>query len=272
MSFVTNTVSKLFGGSDKNKGVNVVADPYGQTRNAYLDWLNPQIGQPGKKYEGELVAPMSEQENKSFDFLRKYGEQGFGDTFNQAKGEISKTLTNQYDPSTSPYYQAVKAQAASNLADTQKNIASNAAGGGRYWSGARLKAQGKAATDSEMGLNTLLGQLSQQERQNMLSVLPLASQMGQAEQQLPLEQAAAYQQLGALPRSIQQTLDQGNYNEWLRSEVDYPLQIAALAANAQTPPTYQQKSPSVGDQLLGTLGNYVGSNLPDWIGSIFKKK
>ena len=253
-------LGKKLAGDDGGKGggTSVAADPYGQLRNALNDWLIPQIGQPGKQYTGEMVAPLSEQEGQSFDFLRKYGEQGDNETLKNARGEINKTLTNQYDPTTSPYYQAVKAQAAVNLQDTQRNIASNAAGAGRYWTGARLEQEGKAARDSELGLNTLLGALSENERQRRLDVLPQAGQFGEAEQQLPLQQATAYQALGALPRNIQQAGDTATQNEWLRSQVEYPMQIANIAAGVQTPPTLQQNPPSGIQQLLTGVGQGVG--------------
>lgn len=238
-------------------GTSVAADPYGRLREPLMDWLIPQIGQPGKSYGGEMVAPLSEQEGQSFDFLRKYGEQGYGDTFQNAKGEINKTLTNQYDPTTSPYYQAVKAQSAKNLEETQRNISSNAAGAGRYWTGARLEQEGKAARESELGLNTLLGTLSENERQRRLDVLPQALQFGKAEQELPLQQATAYQALGALPRNIRQAGDTATQNEWLRSQVEYPMQIANMAAGIQTPPTYQQNPPSAIQQLLTGAGQML---------------
>ena len=245
-------------GKKKGGGTSVAADPYGRLREPLMNWLIPQIGQPGKSYTGEMVAPLSEQEGQSFDFLRKYGEQGDNETMKNARGEINKTLTNQYDPTTSPYYQAVKAQAAVNLNETQRNIASNAAGGGRYWTGARLEQEGKAARESELGMNTLAGTMAENERQRRLDVLPQAMQFGQAEQQLPLQQATAYQALGALPRNIHQAGDTATQNEWLRSQVEYPMQIANLAAGIQTPPTYQQNPPSAISQLLGGLGSGAG--------------
>lgn len=262
----------LLGGKDKEEGLQVAVDPYGATRDSLLSWLNPQIGQPGKKYTGEMVAPMSEAEKQSQEYLKKYGNTELGDTFQQAKGEISKTLTNQYDPTTSPYYQAVKAAAADNLKTTKENIASDAAGAGRYWSGARLSKQGDAETQTTLGLNTMLGQLAENERQNRMNVIPKAMQLAEMEAQFPLQKATAYQTLGALPRSIQQALDTATQNEWLRSEVDYPMQIATMAGNIQTPPTYQQPAPSWQQQLMGGLGSSLGTALPELLSSIFKKK
>ena len=104
----------------------------------------------------------------------------------------------------------------------------------------------------------MLGGMSERERMNRLSVLPQAMQMGQIEQQDPLNKAMAFQSLGALPRSIQQAGDTANYQDFLRREQDYPLAIANLAAGVQTPPTYQQGSPSFLQQAGGAAGNFAG--------------
>lgn len=244
-----------FSDKDRGAGVNVAADPYKDVRESYLKWLTPEIGKPGATYPGQLVAPLSDQESKSFDFLRQYGEGGLGASqpFQQGKAEISKTLTDQYNPATSPYYQAVKAEASKNLQETKKGIAQETSGGGRYWAGARAGRQQEAASESERGLNTLLGLMSEKERQNRLSVLPQAFQYGQAEAQEPLQQAGAYQSLGALPRSVEQMLNTANYQEWLRSQVGYPMDIAGMAQQTQQPPLYQQNTPSFIYEMLKSV-------------------
>ncbi len=234
------------------KGVSEVADPYAGVRESYLKWLTPEIGKAGPSYPGQLVAPMSPQETQSFDFLRKYGEGGItaSPTFQQGKSEISKTLTDQYNPATSPYYQAVKAEASKNLQDTQKEIASKAAGGGRYWAGARLGRQQEAASETERGLNTLLGTMAETERQRRLNVLPQAFQYGEAEAREPLQKAEAFQRVGALPRQIEQMLNTANYQDWLQANVDYPMQIAQMAQGTQQAPLYQQNTPGFIRELL----------------------
>ena len=141
--------SFLFG---KGEGVKEVADPYGSVRRPLLDWVGGQVGQEGPTYGKPQVAPLSPYEDRSFDFLNRYGASGYGSTFNNAKNEVNKTLTDNYNPANSPYYQAVKAEASRNLADVQKNIASNAGGGGRYFSGARMKQQSDAAVDRDWEL------------------------------------------------------------------------------------------------------------------------
>jgi hypothetical protein len=178
-----------------------------------------------------------------------------------AQDEIRKTLTGGYDPSTSPYYQSVKAEAARNLADTNQNIASNAAGGGRYWSGARLGEQGKAATDTALGLNRVLGELSENERGRMMSVLPQAERMGAAEEGKDLQTADALQRYGGLGRENTNAMNQASYEEWLRATQQRPMEMAQLAAGIQQAPMYGEntKTPSTFMKMLGEVNPIAGS-------------
>lgn len=250
-------MSGLFGQKEQTQKVAEVADPYKSVREPYLGWLSGQIGKTGPTYAGETTAPMSDYEKESLNWLKNYSEGGPSATRTAATGEINKTLSGAYaDPTTSPYYQAIKAEAARNLKDTQKNIASNAAGGGNYWTGARLNVQGNESAKTTNSLNTTLGTLAQQERQNMLNVLPQANAFATAEEQAPLQKATALQTLGALPREIQQAQDTAAQNQWQQAVYQYPLDIASLAAGQAQAPVYAQTgyAPSTAQQMALWLG------------------
>ncbi len=260
-------MSGLFKSKKEDPSYSTVYDPFSDVRGKSSDWLSQQIGKTAEPYTGELVAKQSPEEAKSFDFLRKFTDQPAPQGTNLANEEIRKTMQGEYDPTTSPYYQAVKAESARNLEDTTQGIASDAAGGGRYWTGARLEQQGNARTDAGNALNTLLGGIAQQERQNRLSTIPLAQQAGEAEQQLPLAQASALQSLGGLPRELGQAQNEATYNEWLRQQ-SYPTQMAQLAqpyATAQ--PTWAQPTTtqSPWSALLPGLGSAAGNILSSYL-------
>ncbi len=233
------------------KGVTQVADTYGKLREPFVNYLTTQIGKPGPTYTGEVTAPMTAQETASLGKVNDYANQGSNSTLDAGKAQIEKTLNGSYDPSTSPYYQAVKAQSAANLADTNRQIASDAAGGGRFFTGSRIKQQARAANESGMNLDTILGQQAENERNRQISVLPQAMAYGQAEQQLPLQQASALQALGALPRTLQQNTDQAQLDNFYKSQYDYPLSILQMIAGVQAPPTLQANGAS---QLQGATG------------------
>ena len=269
-------MSGLFKSKKQTPEYTTVYDPFSDVRKSSSDWLKTQIGQNAKPYEGQLVAPMSEQEGKSFDFLRKFTDSPAPESLNMANEELRKTMQGEYDPTTSPYYQSVKAESARNLQGTLSDIESDAAGGGRYWSGARLGEQREARTDVGNALNTLLGSMAETERGRRFEAIPLAMQLGQYEQGLPLRQATALQSLGSLPRELSQAGNEAAYSEWLRQN-EYPLQIAQLASPyatqqpvmAQTgyaPSLWDKISPvlSQATQLLGA--GFNKSKAPSTIG------
>ena len=238
----------------------VVADPYKDVREPLVGFLNKRIGQPGPTYSGQRVAGMSDPERASIDFLNQYqtGARGLGETGRAAKGEIMKTLEGNYDPSTSPYYQAVKAEAERNLSKTKEGIADRQAGAGGFFSGATQQMM----TDADIGVNqylaAVMGDLAEKERQNMLGVIPQAYAMDVAERNIPLETAMNLQAYGSLPRMLEQAgLDTG-YEDWFLSNIQYPMDIANLSAGVQTPPTYQRTSPGMFWQMANTGLEAVG--------------
>lgn len=250
-------MSGLFDQKKQNTEVSVAADPYKSVREPYLNWLSGQIGKPGPTYTGEMVAPLSKQQDQSLSWLDQYASGGPASTRTAAEGEINKTLSGAYsDPTTSPYYQAVKAEAARNLKDTQRNIASNAAGGGNYWTGARLGVQGKEASNTANSLNQTLGTMALQERQNMLNTIPQALNAATQTETAPLQKATALQSLGALPQTQQQAIDTALQQMWQQSQYQYPMSIAQIAQGTQQAPVYAQTgyAPSTAQQLAPWLG------------------
>jgi hypothetical protein len=238
-----------------------VADPYKSIREPTIDWLKSQIGKPADQYQGEMVAPATDQEKQSLDFLKGYVDQGDSENTKLANEEVRKTMTDQYDPTSSGYYQAVKAESAKNLADVQENISDQAAGGGRYWGGARLKEQGTASNDAAIAMNKLLYGMQETERGRRLATAPLAAQLGERAEQKPLEKATALQSLGSLERTLSQARDEAIYNEWLRATQEYPLQVASMGAGLAREPYYAQtvKLPSAAMTMLNKMTTGPGS-------------
>lgn len=240
----------------------VMADPYGQTREALTGWLTSQVGKPGPSYAGDVMAPMSEFERMAEEPLRKYAAAPIPSIWQEGREEISKTLKGDYDPASSPYYQAVKAEAAKNLGETQKEIASRAAGGGRYYTGARLGEQATAATDVGIALNKMLGGIAEKERERRFQAAPVAQEFAQYEEREPIRKTAALREYGALPRELQQAYLDTIRSEWEKSTRDWPLDIAGLASGVQKAPLYGQvgyaQEPSVFSQIYDPIAGGVG--------------
>lgn len=244
-------------------------DPFSKMRNSLSEYLGGQIGKSAPQYKGEMVAKKTPQESSSLDWLQKYADQGQSEGMGLANEEVKKTMSGYYDPSSSPYYQAVKAESARNLEDALGGIESDAAGGGRYWTGARLGQQREARTDVANSLNTMLGGMAEKERMNRLNTVPIAAQLGQYAENQPLAKTEALQQYGSLDRVLNQAQDEAVYNEWLRSTQDYPLQIAQLSSafGLQQPIMSQVGyQPSYFQKTIGALPSLLSS-----IGGIFKK-
>lgn len=246
-------MSSFFKSKSYTPSYSNVADTAGLGE-ATAQWLKSRLGSSADMYGGEMVAGKTPEEQKSLDYLNRYVAGGDSESTKLAKGEVKKTLTgNTYDPTKSGYYAAVKAEASKNLADTQNSIADQAAGGGRYWSGARLTQQADTGADMANKLNQTIYGLADQERQNKLNAANLATTLGQNEEQKNLSKASALQSLGSLDRTIQQARDEAVYNEWLRATQEYPLQIASLANSRE--PYYAQtvKQPSQFSSLVSSL-------------------
>ena len=235
-------------------------DPFESSRGALNSYLTENIGKKGPTYAGERVAPLSGLEEQSLDYADRYANQPLkGQSMQLAEDEIKKTLSGDYDPSTSTYYQAVKAEAERNLEDTQSRIADKAGGGGRYFGGARLRAQGNAARDTGISLNKTLGEMSERERERRFQAVPQALAVDSAVTGEAAKRAQTLQAIGALPREIQQAFLDAIYQEFLLSEYEYPLNIAQIAGGpAQREPIfvqqgYGQQKPAIGQQILSLL-------------------
>lgn len=267
-------MSGLFGSKKKEssqaQGPNLQTfyDPFASTREAVNTWLTSQTGKPGPTYTGDRVAPMSDLEAASQGWGQDYATSpASGESLQLAQDEIKKTLSGDYDPSTSPYYQAVKAEAEKNLTQTNKNIADQSTGGRRYFSGARLKAQADASRDVNMNLNTTLAGLSEKERQNRLSAVPVAAALDEQATNAAAKKAMNLQAIGALPRELQQALMDAAYQEWMAANYDYPLNIAQIGSGlAAREPTWVQQGYSTGTGSSSVSG--IGKIL-SMIGNIF---
>jgi uncharacterized protein YidB (DUF937 family) len=262
-------MSGLFGSkksSAESPNLQTFYDPFKSTREAVNSWLTEQTGKTGPTYEGERVAPMTELEQASQDWGKTYAEQpATGESLALAQDEIKKTLSGDYDPSTSPYYQAVKAEAERNLDKTNKTIAGNSTMGRRYFSGARVKAQADAATDTNIALNKEMGAMAERERQNRLAAVPQAAALDEQETNAAAKKAMNLQTIGALPRELQQALMDAAYQEWMAANYDYPLNIAQIGSGlAAREPTWVQQGYNTGSNSVSGI-----SKILSMVGNIF---
>ena len=254
-------MGKLFKGKKETPEVAVIADPYKKVREPLLDWLGKTVGKPGEQYGGEMIAPPSPYGKESLDYLRQYSKGGPTASTAGAKTYLQDIVGKYKDPASSPYYQAVKAEAGRLKEQGMRDIEDIAAGGGRYWTGARMGEQAEYGKDIDVGLMNVLGQLAEAYTGQQLQAAPMLAGMGEYEEARPLRAATALQGMGDYERNIQQSQLQAVYQEWLRATQDRPMQMGALAAGVEQPPMYGRvtERPSTAGAMLGEVSPLMGS-------------
>ena len=263
--------------SKKSKVENNMLDvpEYASIRKKLASWLNPQIGSYPPEYPGEIVPSLNEYQQKALPYMGQYAQEPITPELVSLGGqEYKKTLTNQYDPSKSLYYKAMRDAANVNLRNTMRKISDSSAGGGRYWTGARLEQQRYANEDLTNALNQTLGRLAENERARRLNIVPAAAQLGEQMTNEPLTRATNILSVGDILRQIQAAQEEAAYNEWLRTHYEYPLKIAQLATAFQgtKPPQWQTTvtpgKPSGFSRMLPVLaGAALGAINPALLGA-----
>ena len=254
-------MSGLFEGKKKTPEVAAIADPYQKVREPLLDWLGKSVGKPGEQYSGGMVAPPSQYGKESLDYLRQYARGGETASTQGAKTYLQDIVGKYKDPASSPYYQSVKAEAGRLKEQGMKDIEDIAAGGGRYWTGARMGEQAGYGKDIDIGLMNVLGKLAESYSGQQLQAAPMLAGMGQYEEGRPLRAAGALQDMGEYERNIEQSKMQAIYQEWLRATQDRPMQMGQLAAGVEQAPLYGrvETRPSTLAAMLGETNPFMGS-------------
>ena len=242
-----------------------VANRFGSLEPKLTDFFSNQINQSGPTFPGgsnAAVAPLTGYENKSFDFLNQYGSQNFGanPSVQNAKSAVNQILSNKFDPTSDPYYQAVKAASSRNLNDTKREIKNNQSGGGRFYTGATTSKLADADIESGLNLDLVLGQLFNQRENQRLQAAPVALNIANQEAQFPLSQAAAYQSLGGLPRQVDQAKRDFDVNQFQQSQIDYPISIAQMLSGLLNANQPVLEAPKPG--LLQQFTQGIGQALP----------
>ena len=123
-------------------------------------------------YGGKLVGSMSPYESQGLGKLQNYLNSSLSPYYGMAGKELQNTLTGAYDPSTSPYYQAVRQAQMRELEDAKKRLGSDLSGSGLYYSGVRNAGLQDMEMQTVNSLNQLLGQMAEAERVRRLQAVP----------------------------------------------------------------------------------------------------
>ncbi len=234
-----------------------------QARNKLVSLMNTDY-QP---YTGQRFAsfPLQDVLQNS---LTSYANRGNNQLTDAAGGELFKTLTGGYDPSTSEYYKATRNAMRSQVNEGLNQLKRNAQLGGMLYSTPTQDAEAKYLSNATNNLNGILGQLALTERQNRLNAVPAAMQVGNYQANQPLQTANAIGQYGSLLQSInQQPLDwqYQQYQDAMNYPYQYQLPIAQALANPSMYdwqyPVYQTTTKNGNGGILGQalgMGAAVG--------------
>lgn len=224
-----------------------------------------RIRRAGESYTGDLVAGMSGAEQTSMDDLTKYlaSSPATDDPmFQGAERELTDTLGGQtYDPVGGTYYQAYRNAVQRELRNSQNALAGRTSAGDNFFGGGRIKAEGELQEGATNTLALELGRLSEAERQRRLDAVEPAAAMTQYKEQAPLARIAAAQELGALPRNIEQAELDAAYVEWNRQLEDLGVALDVYTGMlTYVPPT--AIGPSTAQQIsegFRSVGSFIGS-------------
>ena len=206
--------------------------------NSLSSWITKYLPGfvPGQAYSGKFTAPMSTYEQQGLGFLQNYLNQpDQTPLLGQAQNEISKTLTGGYDPYTSDFYKSARSAAMLEQGDAQKSLDAQVGARGKYFSSEALNENQQLQTRTTNYLQNILGNLSQNERQNRLAVIPQALATNQAITSAPAGKAATAETLGALPRQIDQNDLEAQYQAFLNQRSEMALPVGAASGFRSQP-------------------------------------
>lgn len=193
--------------------------------------VKPQlIETPEQKRMLSYLYNMPESYGQIEPLLQQYINQPQSQLVGLGAGEIEKTLTGDYDPYTSPYYQSLRRGLDIEKERGMTSLRQTAQQSGMYESLGRLINEARLTGQDVGAAGDILAGLQYQERQNRLEVLPEAMQYGQYQENAPIRKLSAI----------------GSY-------ANIPSQQAGQALQSYTPsyyyPTYSQQ-PSYLSQAL----------------------
>lgn len=213
------------------------------------DFLRQTLSSPVTQYTKQRVADLPyEQEIRQS--LESYAGREQNPLLGQSQQVLSDTLTGQYDPNTSQYYQGLRQAQELNLNDALNKYSQRQFLGGNLRATPTDTGQARLIAENTASLNQQLGQLSLQERQNQLNAVNQAQSLAQQQDQFGLNTLNAYTSVSPLLQQQAQAQADADYQEFLRQQ-QQPIDLATLLY--QTGSTYQMPQYRQAD----TLGNVI---------------
>lgn len=162
------------------------------------------LGYVNKYYDAnENMKNLTPYEEQALGYLEEYNMGGPSRINQMSEQEMIKTLSDGYDPATSPYYAPVIAGIEQRRDQARDRLRRSSQIGGNLTSLSRVRAESDSDTNYEAMIAEMMLNLQSQERQNKLSVLPQAMKYGEYVEETPLRKADATRTIGSIPRDLE---------------------------------------------------------------------
>lgn len=229
------------------------------------------ISAPGEAYPGQLSAATPSSYGQIDPILSSYLSQGTNPLMNASQEQIMKTLQGGYDPYTSEYYKSFKEGVNKDTAEAQASLRQKAQAGGMYESLGRILSEADVEGTGQDRLNTQLATMQQQERTNMLNVLPQAMGLGEYQEAAPTRKLSAISTYGGVPSAYEQSTLDRLYEEYKRQKAGEkePLSLAQSFLSGYNP-SYAYSAYQTEPSTLSTALGY-GKDIASIVSSLWPK-
>jgi uncharacterized protein (UPF0262 family) len=264
--------SSLFGGSKQEQVQAQSTTERGSSTPGYVLDLGSQMSDfvkkylpnytPGEAYSGPMSAEMTPLEQKGQSILGGYLDQAVDPSATAASKMLTSTLTGDYNPLSSPYYQAMKDEAIRNQEKAIDVLNRESAAGGDFFSSGRLRGVSDIATDTANKMATTMGTLYESERNRQISAAQAAPQVAKYLDDYALGKVSAASAYGSIPRLIKQAAYERNYNEFVRQQgqLENVAKIGSSAITGAQVPTATTTTttgyaPSSMERIMGAVSD-----------------
>lgn len=225
-------------------------NPQQQQVDSFLSSFISQYGgqyKPGQPYNQPLTAPMSGFENQGLGSLQSYMDSNLmTPNLRSAQDYLTQTIAGGFDPKTSPYYAPLRDTAEYNRKMAIKNLNADLGGRNQFFTSEAVNKTGDVEAQSAIGLNNAMATLAGQERNRQDAAVQAAPNFESFISGLPLQKTAAGLGPGSLPRTLQNSDLEAQYQDFLRKQKEGQDVLTAAQGFKSAPLTesYQAYKPS----------------------------
>ena len=185
-------------------------------------------------YQGNVYAP-NEYEGQIKSTLADYmANNSSRDLLTSASKQVQDTLAGNYDPNTSQYYQGLRQSADLNLSDALARYKQGQYLKGNLRSTTTDAGQGRLLAENSANMNTVLGQLAQQERQNQVNAVGQAQNIAWAQDTLESGKLGTLTNTSNYLRGLTQQQYDAEYARWKANKESQTNAANTLFSTAQT--------------------------------------